>query len=343
MKAKHIAIIIVVSLMLSGTLIATVNAQMLADSANAFSKKFQSGTWPKLPSTPVQLTVIDGTTSYFLSTLSGIHKRYDVYNGLYYGWCVDMSVVMARSVAHDVLLYCSLSPPSSLSSINWNAVNYILNHKQGTMMDIQNAIWYFTDNYTPDGGHSAASLAMIGDAESNPTYNPLPDGFLAIICLPLDPTNAQNSIIELNPPGTGKVTGGGQCIVGENIEIPSASFGFNAMWFSRNPIPNGELDYVDHTTGQHVHVHDLTYLEVWDDAPGNKPWPMLKAKFGGPDVYTGYDVDVYVEDAGEPGTSDKFLIFLDGAYLGGSGDYFGSTLVDDFILAGNIQIHKPPK
>ena len=326
MKTKHIVIMILASLMLSGTLLATVMAVP----------------WPKLPSTTVQLTVEDGMISYFMSTLSGVPAHLDVYNGLYLGWCVDRSVDMVRSVAHDVMLYSSISPPV-LSGINWIAINYILNHKQGDMMDIQNAIWHFTDNYTPSGGFSAPAQAMIDAADANPTYDPATGTVLAIICLPEDHVDAQNSIIELSPRKTGKVTGGGQCIVGDNTEIPSASFGFNAMWFSRNPTPNGEINYVDHITGQHVHVHELTYLEVWQDAPGNKPWPMQKAKFGGLDVYSGLMVDVYVEDNGEPGKNDKFLIFLDGAYLGGSGDYFGSVLTDDPILAGNVQIHKPPK
>jgi len=326
MKTKLVAIMILASLMLSsGTLLATVNAV----------------SWPKLPTQLVQLTVVDGTISYFTSTLSGVPAGFDVENGVYLGWCVDRSVTMVRGVSHDVKLYSSISPPV-LSSINWIAVNYILNHKQGTMMDIQNAIWHFTDNYTPSGGFTAAAQAMIDAADANPTYDPATGTVLAVICLPQDHPDAQNSIIELNPRGTGKVTGGGQCIVGDNEMIPSASFGFNAMWFSRNPTPNGELDYVDHITGQHVHVHDLTYLEVWQDEPGNKPWPMLKAKFGGPDVYSGLMVDVYVEDHGEPGKNDKFLIFLGGEYLGGSGDYFGSVLTNDPILAGNIQIHKPP-
>lgn len=148
---------------------------------------------------------------------------------------------------------------------------------------------------------------------------------------------------------TGKVTGGGQCIVDGNKEIPSGSFGFNAMWFSRDELPKGEINYVDHTTGVHVHVHELTYLEVWFPNPAeelpNQPEPLMKAKFGGLDVYSGLMVDVYVEDHGEPGKNDKFLIFLDGEYLGGSGDspLFDSPQTDDPILAGNIQTHKPPK
>ncbi len=293
-----------------------------------------SPAWPELPSTTVQLTVEDGVSSYFISMLGGVPAGFDIFDGIYPGWCVDRSVIMVRNVAHDVLLYSSLSPPAALSSINWVAVNYILNHKQGTMMDIQNAIWHYTSNFTPQGGFSAASEAMIDAADAHPSFNPNTGEILAIICLPLDHPDAQNSVIELPRPGRGKVTGGGQCIVGNNTMIPSASFGFNAMWFSRNPTPNGEINYVDHISGQHVHVHDLTYLEVWQDEPGNKPWPMQKAKFGGLDVYTGKMVDVYVEDLGEPGKNDIFYIKLDGMYLGGS--------LTDPILAGNIQIHKPP-
>jgi hypothetical protein len=331
MKTKHIAIAIIAIVMLSSPLFA--------------SAVLASASWPKLPSNTVQLSVVDGTDSYFISTLSGVPGGFDVYNGEYAGWCVDMR--WGRLAGdYDVLLYSSLAPPVSLQSQRWDIVNYILNHKQGLMMDVQRAIWYFVKmdgvGWWSGASPSAASLAMVANALANGNnYVPGPNDVLAIICYPTK-QYTQISIIELLRL-RGKVTGGGQCIVGENEEIPSASFGFNAMWFSRDPSPKGEINYVDHITGQHVHVHDLTYLEVWQDEPGNKPWPMLKAKFGGLDVYSGHMVDVYVEDHGEPGKNDKFLIFLNGQYLGGSGDYFGSVLTNDPILAGNIQIHKPPK
>lgn len=313
---KKIAIVLLGFLMLAGPLM-TISAV--------------PGTWPRLPSTEVQLTVINGTDSYFISTLSGVPQGFDITDGVDPGWCVDRSVTMVRDVAHDVKLYSSISPPV-LSSIDWIAINYILSHKQGSMMDVQEAIWHFTDSFSPI---NATAQAMVDAANANPDYDPLTGMVLAILCIPEDHPDAQNSIIELPIPGTGKVTGGGQCTVGNNTKIPSASFGFNAMWFSRNPTPNGEINYIDHITGQHVHVHDLTYLEVWFDEPGNKPWPMMKAKFGGLDVYSGKMVDVYVEDHGEPGRNDVFYVKLDGAYLGGS--------LTDPILAGNIQIHKPPK
>jgi hypothetical protein len=138
----------------------------------------------------------------------------------------------------------------------------------------------------------------------------------------------------VTPLVTGKVTGGGQCIVGYKTGIHSASFSFNAMWFSRDPTPKGELNYIDHTTGMHVHIHTLTYLQVWQDVQGNKPWPLMKAIFGGPCTINGKEgffADVYVEDHGEPGTMDRFQITLSTGYVGGS-----ATVP---MLVGNIQIH----
>jgi len=320
MKTKHLAIAIIAIVMLSSvTLLTTAKATP----------------WPNLPSATVQLTVVNGTTSYFISALSGVPPGFDVYNGVYPGWCVDRATIMNRSVSINVKLYSSLSPPTTLSSINWIAINYILNHKLGTMLDVQDAIWYFSDGYS---SISATAQAMVDAANAHPTYDPTKGAILAVICLP-QTTNwngKQISIIELTH-GTGKVTGGGQCIVGDDDEVPSASFGFNAMWFSRDPTPKGELNYIDHTTGMHVHIHTLTYLQVWEDLPGNKPYPLMKATFGGPctiDGIEGYFADVYVEDHGEPGTNDKFQITLSTGYVGGS-----DTVP---MLVGNIQIHKPP-
>ena len=146
-NAKKILISVFGVLMLSGLLATTVNAAI----------------WPNLPSTVVQLTVVDDTTSYFDSTLSSIPAGFDVTNGEYPGWCIDRSTTMTRDTAHDVVLYSSLDPPAEvgIDLATFNKINYILNHKQGDMMDIQDAIWYFTDNYTPPGGFSTAAQAMI--------------------------------------------------------------------------------------------------------------------------------------------------------------------------------------
>ena len=93
----------------------------------------------------------------------------------------------------------------------------------------------------------------------------------------------------------------------------------------------------------HVHIHELEYLEVWHDLPGNKPHPLMKAIFGGPCTIDGEEdsfyARVYVEDHGEPGTEDIFHIEL---YEGSNLIYEGGSETVP-ILVGNIQIHKPPK
>jgi hypothetical protein len=185
MNTKKIAISLLGILMLSGVLAITVNA----------------APWPNLPTTQVQLTVVDGTTSYFVSTLSGVPQGFDVHNGVYPGWCVDRSTTMTRNAPHNVILYSSLNPPASLSGIDWLKINYVLNHKQGSMADVQEAIWYFTG----DLGFSAISAtaqAMVNAANANP-YDPSAGSILAVICLPQEDPNAQNSIIEIRRCGRG--------------------------------------------------------------------------------------------------------------------------------------------
>ena len=149
--------------------------------------------WPNLPSTVVHLMVVDGTTSYFKSTLSSVPAGLDVLNGVYPGWCIDRETTMVRSVSHDVRLYSSLTPPASVSGINWRAINYILNHKQSTMMDVQRAIWHFTDGYTATG----FALAMVNAANANPSYDPTTHPILTVICLSQTSSGVQDTIIEL--------------------------------------------------------------------------------------------------------------------------------------------------
>ena len=156
---------------------------------------------------------------------------------------------------------------------------------------------------------------------------------------------------------TGKVTGGGQIVVPGGV----ASFGFNAMYFSRLPPGDvmGELEYNDHT-GFNVHAHIMTW--IWVDTPNppdelpNQPWPYIHAVFRGPctiDGEEGYRFEVNVYDHGEPGTGDAFVIKVWEEGDGVNSPPFGESPpinpalliinAGDYLLNGNIQIHKPPK
>lgn len=140
-------------------------------------------------------------------------------------------------------------------------------------------------------------------------------------------------------PNNGKVTGGGQ--------IPlcggKASFGFNAMEYSRDDGPKGELQYVDHVTGMQVHAHIIETLWVAEYWSGNKPYPMRQARFTGPCTVnhtSGYSFIVWVADEGEPGKNDQFYIDI----VGPGGFHYEAPQGSEVeLLSGNIQIHKPPK
>jgi hypothetical protein len=181
MNTKKIVITLFGFIMLSGVLATTTNA----------------ATWnPNLPTTVVQLTAMDGELSYFAITLSGVPPGFDVQNGLYNGWCVNGAITMLRDTPHDVVLYSSLTPPSGVENINWVAINYILNHRKGAMMDVQDAIWCIIGDKDIS---SISSIAqdMVNEAPLNTDYNPAEGAILAVICLPQEDEHAQPTIIEL--------------------------------------------------------------------------------------------------------------------------------------------------
>ena len=156
-----------------------------------------------IPSTIVRIEVSDGTESYFITELSEVPVGYDVTNGTYLGWCVDVTAEMARSPAtHPVKLYSSLNPPGELASEEWDMVNYILNHKQGSAEDIQQAIWYFIhmdNSYSPT---STVAWTIVNDTLANGNgFVPGHGQTIAVICYPMvllpEPTDVQISIIEV--------------------------------------------------------------------------------------------------------------------------------------------------
>lgn len=156
-----------------------------------------------MPSTPVRIEVKNGTQSYFFTELSDVPPGYDVTNTTYLGWCVDRTANMTRSPAtHEVILYSSTNPPGNLASEQWDMVNYILNHKQGTSDDMQQAIWYFVNmasSFTPT---SNVAWEIINGALANGKgFAPANGQTIAIICFPVivfpGSPDVQISIIEV--------------------------------------------------------------------------------------------------------------------------------------------------
>jgi hypothetical protein len=170
---------------------------IMVGSAQACTTTPATTTWPKLPSAKVQMSVADGQDSYFVTTLYNVPSGYDVTNKAYNGWCIDRNHLMTRDTKLCVTLYSSLNPPSSLSSIPWNKINYVLNHQQGSIEDVEIALWYFA------GWWSYSNLAdypnaksMVDAANSNPNFIPSYDDVVAVVLVPCD-ASQQLSIIEV--------------------------------------------------------------------------------------------------------------------------------------------------
>jgi hypothetical protein len=155
-----------------------------------------------LPSGSVYIEVFNGTQSYFSTDLIGVPSGYDVTNATYFGWCVDSRTIMAGSPeTHEVRLFSTCDPPEELADQRWDMVNYILNHKQGKVMDVQQAIWYFINmvgNYTPT---RTTAWAIVNDTLANGEgFVPDQGQTVGVICYPLvysHQPDVQVSIIEI--------------------------------------------------------------------------------------------------------------------------------------------------
>jgi hypothetical protein len=164
----------------------------------------------KLPTDPVIIEVENSTQAYFETHLSNVPSGYTVTNSTYLGWCVDQSELMVRYSPHTVQLKSSLTPTGDLANENWTMVNYVLNHKRGDPMDVQEAVWYFINmdgGYTPP---SSTAQAMVNDAIANGTgFVPSENQKVAVICYPLalvpSETSVQMSIIEVAMPKSSTV------------------------------------------------------------------------------------------------------------------------------------------
>lgn len=246
----------------------------------SFASSASAASWPSLPTTSVNVTVVDGVNSYFIATFSGISPdTFDVKNGVPYpGWCIDDTKGMARGVPHVVMLYSSLdsSLPDNLGVIDWNAINYILNHKIGSMMDVQMAIWYFAAAFhggmpLPVGYPNAVTMINLALANTQPP--PAPGDILAIICYGTEP-DYQNFIIELVMPpeqGPGLTPGFWKHNVG--VYLTSISYDdveVNGAYSD----PTGATEVTKETMG--------TWLAAgWTDAELYDLWLDLSYKGGG--------------------------------------------------------------
>jgi len=178
-----------------GILLILIGGALVPFASSAFTQ--ECNPVENLPSGVTLTAYHPGSSSYFDSIISDVPPGYDVMNGEYKGWCVQLGLYIPLATPHTVDLYSScddLGMPDSFQNENWGKVNYVLNNKQGDQDDVQDVIWYYTSagEYPTDPD----AQAMIIDAELyGMDFCPEPEQVVAILA---DGGNSiQRTIFEL--------------------------------------------------------------------------------------------------------------------------------------------------
>jgi hypothetical protein len=123
---------------------------------------------------------MSGTTSEYDLKVYGIGKGFDIVDGNYPGWCLEdnmqdnMSKVTLYSsydpnLPDDIKYYRDPTLPKGAlgEAIAWDKLNYLLNHKQGSMSQVGAAIFMLIWGKNLYFPNSRAAVAMYEDAEAN--------------------------------------------------------------------------------------------------------------------------------------------------------------------------------
>lgn len=136
-----------------------------------------------LPTTPVTATYGNwgaGSKSIFDVTLSGIGPGFDITDGTYPGWCLQRGVT---GNASPVTLYPTDDPaamPADAQGLPWNKINYLLNHKNGSFLEIQDAISILIGQRVAVPGTPPALMAAEAEANGG-SFVPGPGQVLAVL------------------------------------------------------------------------------------------------------------------------------------------------------------------
>ena len=282
----------------------------------------------KLPQNSITMVVTISYSSYFSATLSNVPSGYDISDGSYLSWCIDLDHNIQKNYPYQTMTYSSYntSMPGYLWHENLSLVNYILNHKQGGKDQIQNAIWYVMD--FGDHGLNSDGWYMVNDAIANGAdYVP---GIGDVIAIVGDAGyNVQYTVFEINVPtyslnvnvdGSGSVDpSSGTYVSGNTVEIEAiADPGWTFDHWSGDLTGSTNPDTITMDSDKTVTAHfiqcqyTLTINTVGDGTVTKTPNQA---------TYT-YGTPVELEATAEPGwTFDHW-----------SGDLTGSTNPDTIIM-----------
>jgi hypothetical protein len=143
----------------------------------------------KIPDSPVHMFIRPGLNSRFELFFIDVRYGYDLVDFEFYkAWCLVKSKPIRRNAIHKIRLYNCYDPnlPPELRSMEWNQINYVVNHKKGSKEAIQQAIWHFAGS-EKQTTFSVEAAQLIEEANlKGKDYKPAEGEFLAVICKPDD-------------------------------------------------------------------------------------------------------------------------------------------------------------
>ena len=139
-------------------------------------------------------------TGYATAIVSGSTAA-NLPNMTYAAWCIS-SPNQSTPASNNYTTGSSLSP----SNVTYNEINYILNNKVGSVLDVQLAIWVVTGGYLLSDVASFPNAVAMANAALSPAgqnFAPAPGKTMGVLLTP-NPANAaiQNFFVEIpNPCG----------------------------------------------------------------------------------------------------------------------------------------------
>ncbi|MFO7639485.1 MAG: hypothetical protein R6X14_09400 [bacterium] len=138
--------------------------------------------------------------SYWKIELGNVPPDYDVWDGIWRGWCAEQDVHMNPNTWYDVRLWSTLNPllPGRVQNDGWDNVNYLLNnkHPQANWQEISEAMWFLL-GAGPYPASGRARLMVDAALEFGDGFKPAPGGWIAVICETAQ--NIQLVFIEVDP------------------------------------------------------------------------------------------------------------------------------------------------
>lgn len=139
----------------------------------------------KLPKFPVQMYVRQGTSSRFELFFLNVKYGYDLSDFQFYNaWCLRKGLPLPSGTTHQVRVYNTADPnlPPEFKKMEWRKINYLINHKKGSKLDLQEAIWRLAKSPEPRRISPGAARLLREANLKGKDYTPAAGDLVAVVC-----------------------------------------------------------------------------------------------------------------------------------------------------------------